>query len=242
MSSRKAEQTRARKRTVRRSPVHPLTASLHEGAASPPPAKLSHDRRNIDAKVVNASQRWRLLAASAHVFATEGYAAATIEKITARAGVTKKTFYKFFPAKEDAFLASYDAVDVIIDRMVSAASAAATLNEAIATIITGYLAALAAIPELTAILLLEALAATPRIRRQRADYVDRFADGFRRVLATLRAKDPRVPDITKAEVTLLIGGVNELCVLHLSRNDAATLPSLRDEILRAVIRLVGSTS
>lgn len=242
MSSRKATRPRVKKRTARSSPVHPLTAGLHADAAAPPPAKLSHDRRNIDAKVVNESQRWRLLEASAHVFATEGYAAATIEKITARAGVTKKTFYKFFPAKEDAFLASYDAVDILIDRMVAVASAERTLHGAIRTIITAYLTALSAIPELTAILLFEALAASPRIRRQRAAYVERFADGFRRVLAALGKNDPSIADLTKADVTILLGGVNELCVLHLTHNDAATLPSLRDVIIRSVVRLVGPSA
>ena len=233
MSSRKRAKKRTADHRARGSQQHPLTAGLgvREGAA-PPPAKLSHDRRNIDANVVNASQRWRLLAASAHVFA----------KITARAGVTKKTFYKFFSAKDDAFLASYEAVDTLIDRAVAAASVARTLNDAIDTIITAYLGALAAIPDLTAILLFEALAASPRIRRQRADYVERFAAGFHGVLVALRKSDPSLPDLTKAEVTLILGGVNELCVLHLTHNDAATLPTLRDEIFRSVIRLVGPSA
>ena len=243
MSSRKRAKKRTADHRARGSQQHPLTAGLgvREGAA-PPPAKLSHDRRNIDANVVNASQRWRLLAASAHVFAKHGYAGATIEKITARAGVTKKTFYKFFSAKDDAFLASYEAVDTLIDRAVAAASVARTLNDAIDTIITAYLGALAAIPDLTAILLFEALAASPRIRRQRADYVERFAAGFHGVLVALRKSDPSLPDLTKAEVTLILGGVNELCVLHLTHNDAATLPTLRDEIFRSVIRLVGPSA
>jgi len=44
-----------------------------------------------------------ILEAALHVFAAKGYAAARMEDIAARAGVTKGTIYLYFQSKEDVF-------------------------------------------------------------------------------------------------------------------------------------------
>ncbi len=54
------------------------------------------------------SQRERLLGAMARVVEREGYAAASVAKVIAGAGVGRVTFYDEFADKEDCFLASYD--------------------------------------------------------------------------------------------------------------------------------------
>lgn len=218
---------------------HPLIDPLREPAPQTTvPAKLSFDRRNSDPAVVTASQRWRLLAATARVVSTHGYAAATIDKITAEAGVTKKTFYKFFSSKEDAFLACYEAVDVMIDRVIAAGVAADTTDDAVRACVRTYLQALAAVPDLTAIFLIEALAASPRIRRRRAERIEFFAQKLRDTLTSHQADSADRAPVTDAQMMMLLGGLNEICVQHLNDHDATTLPTLEPLLHQLILQVL----
>ena len=88
-----------------------------------------------------------------------------------------------------------------------------------------YLSTLAEEPAFTHTLVIDAVGATPRILRRRAQA---FRD-FVRVLAIpielARAQDPRVPEPDERTLLAVLGGINELVLLHLVAEDAATLPS-----------------
>ena len=53
-------------------------------------------------------QRERLLRAAAREFAERGYAGASSESISRRAGMSKATFYEHFANKEECMLALFD--------------------------------------------------------------------------------------------------------------------------------------
>ena len=55
----------------------------------------------------DAERRSRLLAGARDVIGGEGYAATTVEKICARAGVSTRHFYLLYSTKEDAFVDLY---------------------------------------------------------------------------------------------------------------------------------------
>src|SRR5438309_7877518 len=59
-------------------------------------------------ELVEASQRQRLLYGVTTTVAEKGYGPTTIGDITARAGVSKKTFYEHFADKLACFLAAHD--------------------------------------------------------------------------------------------------------------------------------------
>src|ERR687888_438164 len=87
-------------------PVFDVPPALPRG-----PHRLSRDQ-------VAASQRIRLMAATAEAVAEHGYADATIAEISRRAGVSPKTFYDHFTDKLDCFLAGYDTLtQVLLERM-----------------------------------------------------------------------------------------------------------------------------
>ena len=73
------------------------------------PRRLPRGTHGLDRDVVEASQRTRLLEAVGRAVAERGYAAATIDDVVRRAGVSKKTFYEHFADKQDCFLAAYEA-------------------------------------------------------------------------------------------------------------------------------------
>lgn len=68
--------------------------------------KLPHGRHGIPKEEVMANQRERMLAAAAAIFAEEGYTALVVGAVTARAGVSRSTFYKLFDDKLDCVLAA----------------------------------------------------------------------------------------------------------------------------------------
>lgn len=54
--------------------------------------------------------------------------------------------------------------------------------------------------------------------------------GVQRVFAAARDKDPAVPDLSDAHVRGLLGGINELCVYHITWQTIETLPILHRTI------------
>jgi AcrR family transcriptional regulator len=84
--------------SARRSvPARPLYAKLRPGPT-----------RDHDA--VASNQRSRLIGAMIEEVAERGYADATVARLVALAGVSKRTFYELFGTKEAYFLATYDAI------------------------------------------------------------------------------------------------------------------------------------
>lgn len=97
--------------------IRPRTARSGSGSRFPVPddakviagveyGKLPHGRHGIPKEEVLANQRERILAATAAIFAEEGYAALVVSAVTARAGVSRSTFYKLFDDKLDCVLAA----------------------------------------------------------------------------------------------------------------------------------------
>lgn len=224
-----------------RAEVHPLLIDAVPGLgeASAPPVVLSHDRAQLDPELVSASQRWRLLIATAQAMAEVGYAATTIERITADAGVSKKTFYKFFSSKEAAFLACYEAIEPALRHIVGGADPGSDLEAIVASLVSAYLAVLAAAPALTQVFLIEALASSERIRGERAEVIARLCQAIEGVLRDAHERDPSVSTLSGPLVLAMVGGINELCVDHLVREDASSLPDLQPDICRFVLRLLG---
>lgn len=72
--------------------------------------KLPSGRHNLPREFVVRSQRDRLLDAMADVCASDGYGAASVAALCARAGVSRTTFSDHFVDREACFLAAYDAI------------------------------------------------------------------------------------------------------------------------------------
>jgi AcrR family transcriptional regulator len=77
-------------------PDRPVMAPLPRGRGGLPPQASAF------------LQRARMLDATVRVVARDGYAAATVSAIQARAGVSRRTFYDAFPNKEAAVIAALD--------------------------------------------------------------------------------------------------------------------------------------
>jgi AcrR family transcriptional regulator len=75
---------------------------------------LPRGRHHLTREEVEASQRRRILLAMTEEVAVRGYAATSVAHITARAGVSRKSFYEQFTDKEDCYFAAFDAAGEIL--------------------------------------------------------------------------------------------------------------------------------
>lgn len=118
-------------------------------------------------KDAGAEQRRRILRVTADLIAKRGYADTTTELIVRRAKVGYGTFYKFFPDKEEAFLALFDETFEASSKLVGEAYGGEgdprPWGERVAEAIRAFYEAIAADPPLWRACLVEALTAGPAI-------------------------------------------------------------------------------
>lgn len=121
-------------------------------------------------------QRGRLLHAARDVFAENGYAATSIEEIVARARVSRRTFYDFFPTKEDCLLAVFwRGSEQLLDVLREVAGWDVPVDVKVRVGVERFVAALASDPAMAQVVLIEAVGAGPAIEAARAQARGLFA-------------------------------------------------------------------
>ena len=124
-------------------------------------------------------QRERLLRAAAREFAERGYAGASSESISRRAGMSKATFYEHFANKEECMLALFDMGAELVQAAMAEAARNAPIGDARERLRAGtraFLGALAEHPEFAQTLLVEIIGAGPRAAQRRDQILQAFAD------------------------------------------------------------------
>jgi AcrR family transcriptional regulator len=123
-------------------------------------------------------QRERLLQAAAEEFAKAGFAGASSESISRRAGMSKATFYEHFANKEECMVSLFDnAADELGRAMSRAARAAgADARERMKAAVTAFLRTVAEQPSFAQTLLVEIIGAGPRAAARRDQIMQEFAD------------------------------------------------------------------
>ena len=199
-----------------------VTRLYFEEADEHAPATLPRHRHDLDPETVRASQALRILRATAEVVASEGYARTSVAAVVKAAGVSTKTFYALYKDKEEAFLAAYAAIDVVIAAMTAAAAEHDDPEERIRAGVAAYLHILAREPAITRTLVIEAVGAGPRVLKRRAK-------AFEDLVKVLRVNlgDDAPPDPI---LLALLGGINELTLQHVLEHGAESLPDLQPTV------------
>jgi AcrR family transcriptional regulator len=202
-----------------------------ESASPDIPRRLPRGTHGLDRDVVEASQRTRLLEAVGRAVAERGYAAATIDDVVRRAGVSKKTFYEHFADKQDCFLAAYEAAgEELLERVREAHAAHDDRLERTRAGIRAYLRWLAAEPALARVFLIEVAAAGPQALERRERLRDRYAE-----LMQERAAREHVPfEVFHA----VVAGVDDVVVRHIREHGAEDLPALEPVLLYLQVTLL----
>lgn len=170
------------------------------------------------------SQRRRILEAMAKSCAEKTYSATTITDIVGRASISRGTFYKHFTNKRECFHATADAFGVELQAAAKVAhsrSENALPVEAVRSVIAAVLEGLAARPEQTRVLLVEAPIVDPKIVRS---YRNLVIDALQKQLQARKVAGGADPEIA-------FGRANVLIADYITAGRIKQLPTLLPELL-----------
>lgn len=126
---------------------------------------------------VKQRTRAALISEGARLFAEQGFAATTMDQVTAAAGVAKGTLYNYFPTKEDLAIAVVSSRQAeSVDEGMAIAEGAGTAEERLSALLTGAIGWIQANPDLTMVWCVE------RIRRGRTDGPSAFNQALTRAV------------------------------------------------------------
>jgi AcrR family transcriptional regulator len=190
-------------------------------------ARLPHGRHGLPPEFVERNQSQRLLASLIGNVAEHGYNATTITTVTDGAGVTTRTFYKYFESVEACYLAAFDAVAAILaERLEEAWSAEEEWPLRVRAAVAVSLDFFAASPELATLLLSEPFVAGPTIARRYQEDLGRLA-GYLAEGRTLSEQGDVLPPTTERG---LLGSIASQIARKVSAADADQLPSLLPDL------------
>jgi AcrR family transcriptional regulator len=144
----------------------PRSTAAREG--TPNAAARNGGENGLGASRIRDIQRARMLAATVEVVAERGVANVSVTHVVARAGVSRRTFYEQFVNREDCVLAAFDdAVGLLAARVLAAYERAGTWRERIRAALLALLELLDEEPSIGRLLIVESLAAGPRVLERR---------------------------------------------------------------------------
>jgi AcrR family transcriptional regulator len=157
-------------------------------------------------------QRGRLLHAAAEEFAKAGFAGASSESISRRAGMSKATFYEHFANKEDCMVSLFDRAAEEIRRAMSQAERAAgpDARERMKASVGAFLRTVADHPQFAQTLLVEIIGAGPRAAARRDQIMQEFADRLDAENAEAARRGRIVRFASPYDAFAIVGAVTEL--------------------------------
>ena len=204
------------------------TAASRPDRPEPLYVKLRPGPNGLEHGAVAGNQRSRLIGAMIEEVGERGYAGATLARLVALAGVSKRAFHELFQTKEAYFLATYDAIVANAVRRIGAAHRCegdwqARLRAGFAA----YAAEVVEEPKAARLVLVEVLAAGPaalaRMGRTRLIFEEMLGASFREAPDGVTLP----PLIAKG----IVCGVERITRQRLLAGDVADLPALADELL-----------
>jgi AcrR family transcriptional regulator len=186
-------------------------------------------RHGVPAAVVSRVQRERLLEAMVAVCAEVGYHEASVERVLAHAGVSRRTFYDLFEDREACFLATYDEIMThVITLIVEAFADSDSIEPRMKRALDAFFQFCIQEPDAARICVVEVLAAGPRARARRDQAIARLTDLVEEIL-----REELDEELSPLAARALIGGLHELIYLRVDRGETAMLPALAEEIVAA---------
>jgi AcrR family transcriptional regulator len=190
-------------------------------------ARLPHGRHGLPPEFVERNQSQRLLASLIRNVAEQGYNATTITAVTEGAGVTTRTFYKYFESVEACYLAAFDAVAAILaDRLTVAWGSAEEWPRRVRAALAAALDLFSTSPELATLLLSEPFVAGSTISRRYQEELGRLAVYLGEGRALSEQGDVLPPTTERG----LLGSIASQIARKVSAGEASALPSMLPDL------------
>jgi len=176
---------------------------------------LPRGRGSLTEASVLRAQRKRLKTAMVAAAAELGYAEVTITEIVRRARVSRQAFYNQFDSKEACYRSAADSgVRFIMNRMGAAVSnggqADGSLAAYLRTTVRAYLQGCREEPEFTRFLVVESLAAGPKVAQWRNGAMHALAQQIALAHRAARAAHPDLPVYDDLTYLGMVGAMEEL--------------------------------
>ena len=192
-------------------------------------ARLPHGRHGLPPEFVANNQRQRLLASLVLTVAEHGYNETTITRVIEGAGVTTRTFYKYFDGVEAAYLAAFEtAADSLASHLAEAYGSESEWPLQVRASLAALLEFFAASPELARLCLTEPFVAGPAVSRRYQEAIARLAPYLREGRA-LRAGPEPFPETTERG---LLGSIGTQIGRKVSAAETEDLPGLLPDLVQ----------
>ena len=178
-------------------------------------------------------QRARLLAAAVGAFAELGYSRASVAHITARARVSRRTFYDLFENREDCLLAVLeDAVAQLSAEIDAANLGGLAWRERVRGGLLAILSFFDREPTLARVCVVQALQGGPRVLAWREEFLTRLAE----ILDEGREAGSRARDCTDLTAEGLVGAAFAIVYARLSSGRRTEpLAGLLNELMSLIV-------
>ncbi|MGX6449812.1 TetR/AcrR family transcriptional regulator [Patulibacter sp. S7RM1-6] len=193
--------------------------------------QLPPGRHGLPREAVAQNQRERILRAVVDVASVAGYGPMVVEDIISTAGVSRRTFYDYFPNKEAAFLEAYDqAVDGLKAKVGAAYAITGTLPERTGWAVHVLVETLADDPAMAEMGVVEVLAAGAEAVERRCAAMERLS-----TLIVDGVREAGVPDDVPPLTPLaIVGGIHEVVYSRVLHGELERLRGEVPEIVRMV--------
>jgi AcrR family transcriptional regulator len=194
----------------------------------------------VGAVQVTEVQRSRMLAATVQVVGELGYEKMSVARVTARAGVSRRTFYDLFVDREACFLAAFSET---VERARVLAWEAAAGERDWRSRVRGGLAALLQLfadePLAGRILVVDALKAGPAVLERRASVVAELigvVEGGSAQVRGGRIQSRRVREVAPLTAEGVVGAVLAVVHARLSGSGGGSLAELLNPLMAMIVR------
>jgi AcrR family transcriptional regulator len=177
---------------------------------------------------VEQNQRERLYGATVSVVADKGYGKATISELIEVAGVSRTTFYRYFPDKEACFLETLQLLLAGVAALTrSGLQGEGSWQERAENGMRAFIGILVSQPDAARLCAVESDAAGPKA----ISMVDSTAAEFAQMLADVFAELPDQQGMPKPIINAMVGGVRKLLQTRLHRRTESELFDLVPDII-----------
>jgi AcrR family transcriptional regulator len=185
--------------------------------------------KGLTGEQVRENQRTRLYEAMLEITATGGYQAATIKAVAELAGVSRRTFYNFFPAsldlphpKEACFLGAYDhTVDRAVERITAAYDSEDEPRRGLCRAFEQFALEVISRPQVARFALMETFSAGPAALERMERVRQRFEKMIVASIPPTVEGEVLSPTIAKG----IVGGIERITRVYLMQGRIEELPA-----------------